>query len=343
MKNHRNHSSNSNSSSVISGRPKLPKPSSASIIDSNNNTHNDLPTLRDLPTVEEPEESVRDLVSRLESNNTLNSRNKPRIIESKCIEKMEETKSEPTITINSQAIEVPPAKPSQQPVDEPSTVTVNNHITVPNQLIIPPLLKDQKAPSKPQPNQSTTDRPKVCRNKNVDLAFAATITKASNKPAKEKENLARKSSLVTSSSIDTLDSLETIPPSNAPKMVTFKDNDDDDDENNNRGGEVEEQENLKPSVIAEQRKVDELTSPKLVNWSSLGKFDERQYFANDKKLIEKRKYDEMEFEEFEVLDSTGGTVGKSKEKEKERERELQQEQLDQEHQSECFDSLNSGK
>nr|XP_029727496.1 protein javelin-like [Aedes albopictus] len=346
MKNHRNHSSNSNSSSVISGRPKLPKPSSASIIDSNNNTHNDLPTLRDLPTVEEPEESVRDLVSRLESNNTLNSRNKPRIIESKCIEKMEEIKAEPTITINSQAIEVPPAKPSQQPVDEPSTVTVNNHITVPNQLIIPPLLKDQKAPSKPQPNQSTTDRPKVCRNKNVDLAFAATITKASNKPAKEKENLARKSSLVTSSSIDTLDSLETIPPSSAPKMVTFKDNDDDDDENNNRGGEVEEQENLKPSVIAEQRKVDELTSPKLVNWSSLGKFDERQYFANDKKLIEKRKYDEMEFEEFEVLDSTGGTGGKGgnqKEKEREKERELQQEQLDQEHQSECFDSLNSGK
>nr|XP_029725639.1 protein javelin-like isoform X2 [Aedes albopictus] len=348
MKNHRNHSSNSNSSSVISGRPKLPKPSSTSIIDSNNNTHNDLPTLRDLPTVEEPEESVRDLVSRLESNNTLNSRNKPRIIESKCIEKMEETKAEPTITINSQAIEVPPVKPSQQPVDEPSTVTVNNHITVPNQLIIPPLLKDQKAPSKPQPNQSTTDRPKVCRNKNVDLAFAATITKASNKPAKEKENLARKSSLVTSSSIDTLDSLETIPPSSAPKMVTFKDDDDENNNStaaNNRGGEVEEQENLKPSVIAEQRKVDELTSPKLVNWSSLGKFDERQYFANDKKLIEKRKYDEMEFEEFEVLDSTGGTVGKGKEKEKEREREReqQQEQLDQEHQSECFDSLNSGK
>lgn len=342
MKNYRNHSSNSNSSSIISGRPKLPKPSSASTIDSNNNNHNDLPTLRDLPTVEEPEESVRDLVSRLESNNTLNARNKPRIIESKCIEKMEETKVEPTITINSQAIEVPTVKVSQPPVEEPSAVTVNNHITVPNQLIIPPLLKDQKAPVKPQNNQSTTDRPKVCRNKNVDLAFAATITKASNKPAKEKENLARKSSLVTCSSVDTLDSLETLPPSNGPKMVTFKD-----DENNNihsNSGEVEEQENLKPSVIAEQRKADELTSPKLVNWSSLGKFDERQYFANDKKLIEKRKYDEMEFEEFEVLDTSAAgksnQLAKEQQQQQQREQQEQQEQLEQ---SECFDSLNSGK
>ncbi|EAT35281.1 AAEL012536-PA [Aedes aegypti] len=340
MKNYRNHSSNSNSSSIISGRPKLPKPSSASTIDSNNNNNNDLPTLRDLPTVEEPEESVRDLVSRLESNNTLNTRNKPRIIESKCIEKMEETKVEPTITINSQVIEVPTVKVSQPPVEEPSAVTINNHITVPNQLIIPPLLKDQKAPVKPQNNQSTTDRPKVCRNKNVDLAFAATITKANNKPAKEKENLARKSSLVTCSSVDTLDSLETLPPSNGPKMVTFKD-----DENNNihsNSGEVEEQENLKPSVIAEQRKADELTSPKLVNWSSLGKFDERQYFANDKKLIEKRKYDEMEFEEFEVLDTSAAGKNNQLAKEQQQQRE-QQEQQEQLEQSECFDSLNSGK
>ncbi|XP_052566246.1 protein javelin [Culex pipiens pallens] len=310
-----------------SGRPKLPKPSSDG--SSNSTIHNELKLNQSElpPSIEEPEESVRDLVSRLESHTPLSVRSKPRIIESKCIEKTDEGKAEPAaITINNQSMEVVTASiPEEPPMEEPpkAGVTVNNHITVPGQLLIPSLLKGQKAP---EPAAVTDHRPpKVCRNKNVDLAFSATITKASNKPAKEKENLARKSSLVSATTADTVDSLEHIPA--APvKTVTFKD-----DENNNRG-EVEQHENLKPSVIAEQRKSDELTSPKLVNWSLLGttKFDERQYFANDKKLIEKRKYDDMEFEEFEVLDPNGVV-------------QQQQQQQQQQKEGECYDSLNSGK
>lgn len=314
-----------------SERPKLPKPTCEGI--SNSTSHNEFKLNQSElpPSVEEPEESVRDLVSRLENHTPLSVRSKPRIIESKCIEKTDEGKSEPTaITINNQSVDVvttsiPEEPPAEESLSKTTNVTVNNHITVPGQLLIPSLLKGQKAP---EPPALTTDHrpPKVCRNKNVDLAFSATITKASNKPAKEKENLARKSSLVTASTaVDTVDSLEHIPVVQAApvKTVTFKD-----DENNNRG-EVEQRENLKPSVIAEQRKSDELTSPKLVNWSSLGtaKFDERQYFANDKKLIEKRKYDDMEFEEFEVLDPNG----------------LVRQEQQQQKEGECYDSLNSGK
>lgn len=332
------------------GRPKHPTPNANGISVSDKNNNN-VPAVKSIPspTVEEPEESVRDLVSRLE-NNTISVRSKPRIIESKCIEKTDESKAEPAITINSLSTEVTTAalknalveQPPTQPDTPSAVVTVNNHSVVPGQLMIPPLLKGQKSTE----HQSTADRPpKVCRNKNVDLAFAATINKAVNKPDKEKQNLARRSSLATNSSVDTVDSLDTAPSSAAStgKTVTFNFQDqpkngagDDDDENNNEKakpnnrGEVEQRENLKPSVIAEQRKSDELTSPKLVNWSSIGKgsFDERQYFANDKKLIEKRKYDEMEFEEFEVLDPNAPVV---------------QQQQQQSTTGECYDSLNGSQ
>ncbi|XP_053687041.1 protein javelin [Sabethes cyaneus] len=329
------------------GRPKHPTPNGNGVpspADKNNNNVHETKSAPS-PTVEEPEETVRDLVSRLE-NNTLSIRSKPRIIESKCIEKTDESKAEPAITINSLTTEVSApvtktvlSEKSSSQTDSSTMVTVNNHSTVPGQLMIPPLLKGQKA----QEPQSAVDRPpKVCRNKNVDLAFAATINKANNKPDKEKQNLARRSSLATNSSVDTVDSLETAPSTGGGKTVTFHfQNDGGDDENNNNNnekskpthkrGEVEQHENLKPSVIAEQRKSDELTSPKLVNWSSIGKgsFDERQYFANDKKLIEKRKYDEMEFEEFEVLDPNAPPVA-----------------VQQQHSvpsAECYDSLNGGQ
>ena len=39
---------------------------------------------------------------------------------------------------------------------------------------------------------------------------------------------------------------------------------------------------------------------KMVNWSTVGKVD-KEYFANDRTLVTGKKYDEMEFEEFEVL------------------------------------------
>ncbi|XP_058054841.1 protein javelin [Anopheles bellator] len=283
--------------------------------------------------IEEPEESVRDMVSRLESSGTLAPRSKPRIIESKCIEKGESPTAD--ITINSQTTLDGVAVDHGDP-GAVTPVTVNNHINhvhhgappPPPPLVIPPLLK---APGKvDQPPAVTAaaaaitsmERPtKVCRNKNVDLAFAATMRQIANLNGTTKSA----ASVRKSSSLVAIGAPEdgTSPPDSAPqsassvtKTVTFNFT------NNSVGpvnGSVEsgapqqqqqqqplpvvdQSENLRPSAIAEQRKADELTSPKLVNWSTIGRFDERQYFANDRKLIEKRKYDDMEFEEFEVLD-----------------------------------------
>uniref|UniRef100_A0A182NKB7 Uncharacterized protein n=1 Tax=Anopheles dirus TaxID=7168 RepID=A0A182NKB7_9DIPT len=308
-------------------------------------------------TIEEPEESVRDMVSRLENGSaTLTTRtvNKPRIIESRCIEKYE---PEPAITINNQTTVETGGVGGRKSPAEP--VTVNNHINVvqqpvatsvpqpppiPGPLVIPPLLKGgapvktadaaasetASAPTAPSIHGATSmERPhKVCRNKNVDLAFAATMRQLAGinggtgtvKPSSAVKKSPSQVSIVgEANSHDQQPS----PPESAPssaasvtKTVTFNfTNGSSTDAHTHEGEEthqqhsngattatVDQSENLRPSAIAEQRKADELTSPKLVNWSSIGRFDERQYFANDRKLIEKRKYDDMEFEEFEVLD-----------------------------------------
>ncbi|EDO63850.1 AGAP006339-PA [Anopheles gambiae str. PEST] len=332
-------------------------------------------------TIEEPEESVRDMVSRLESGNgaTLitgrTTANKPRIIESRCIEKYEP--AEPAITINSQttvdggttitavgSVVSERKSPVPAPPAEPG-VTVNNHINVvqpvasipqpppiPGPLVIPPLLRGGPAKTLPSievaaaavpPSPPTAPAvmsgatsmerpPKVCRNRNVDLAFAATMRQLvglnGNGTVLRPPSAVKKSS--SQVSVHGAESNDQSPPDSAPssaasvtKTVTFNftngasaaateqttnGHEESQQHHHTTNGTqqqqqvVDQSENLRPSAIAEQRKLDELTSPKLVNWSSIGRFDERQYFANDRKLIEKRKYDDMEFEEFEVLD-----------------------------------------
>uniref|UniRef100_A0AAG5DGN5 Uncharacterized protein n=1 Tax=Anopheles atroparvus TaxID=41427 RepID=A0AAG5DGN5_ANOAO len=327
-------------------------------------------------TAEEPEETVRDMVSRLESHATLTTRSKPRIIESKCIEKYE---PEAGITINSQTTPVTELGGSSTPVVgrkspvtmEPPTgepvgpVTVNNHINfvhhssngtsipqpppIPGPLVIPAALmkgtggrppvaepQQQQTPiGTPVSTYSTTSierPPKVCRNKNVDLAFAATIRQIAsmngNGTVRPPSAVRKSASQVSATGEGLQDHREQqSPPETTPhsassvtKTVTFNfttsgggaeaepasiepvENGHKQQQQHTHGATVDQSENLRPSAIAEQRKTDELTSPKLVNWSTVGRFDERQYFANDRKLIEKRKYDDMEFEEFEVLD-----------------------------------------
>ncbi|XP_053677483.1 protein javelin [Anopheles nili] len=304
-------------------------------------------------TIEEPEESVRDMVSRLESGNTtLTARaNKPRIIESRCIEKYEPSiEPMPMITINNQTT-LDGAGGEMAKVAAVEPVTVNNHINVvlhpggtsapqpppiPGPLVIPPLLRGGKDATATVVTPNTTnatsmDRPpKVCRNRNVDLAFAATMRQLTSvnstarqpAPAGVKKPPSQVSVVIEPAGVH--QEQHQTPPESAPtsaasvtKTVTFNFTNGAADNGPTPGSEavdqhqqlstngqavVDQSENLRPSAIAEQRKADELTSPKLVNWSSIGRFDERQYFANDRKLIEKRKYDDMEFEEFEVLD-----------------------------------------
>lgn len=73
---------------------------------------------------------------------------------------------------------------------------------------------------------------------------------------------------------------------------------------------------------------------RMIKWSSLNaKFDEKFYVSNDAKLKQKKIYDEMEFEEFQVYDTTVAQGGAA----------ASQATTGGAVASECYDSLNSNK
>lgn len=209
-----------------------------------------------LPITPEPpsEESVRELVNRLEVG-TSNQASVPRIIESKCIEKINQSIPE-ELTINNQHFET---KSNQNDHEDYIThVTVNNHITL-------------KTPSKH----------KIQRNKNVDLAYQST-TKApvSSKPVKEMENIA-KQNLPSQHNHQTFEE--------AKEMFTTA---------------FDNISKAEDRLKDEQQASANTTNSRLIKWESMNtkKFDEKFFISNDQKLKEQKKYDEMEFEEFEVYD-----------------------------------------
>lgn len=238
-----------------------------------------------------PEESVRSLVNRLETG-TINQTTAPRIIESKCIEKMDR---EP-VTINSQLIEAKNDRVGS--VDLITQVTVNNHISF----------------AKVAGNtQSTTvldnnNKNKVCRNKNVDLAFSSNKSVTKNLQDSEFNDKSSNENLNNNF--------------NDVKEILLQKNEENQNEKFNKNKMFEKSIQVKLTKNTEsnnnkfldaERKVSDVNSPRMVKWESLSKFDDKFYVTNDVKLKDKKKYDEMEFEEFEVLDPH----------------------------SECFDSLNS--
>lgn len=200
------------------------------------------------------EESVRELVNRLEVVTT-NQTNIPRIIESKCIEKVNLPIPD-ELTINNQYFDT--KSNVSDPADSITHVTVNNHITL-----------------------KTPNKNKLQRNKNVDLAYQNGKVMSS-KPVKEMENIVKQN----------LDKSNQSPSAN---HQTFE--------------EAKEMFSTAFDNISkvEDRLKDELvghpTNNRLVKWESINtKFDEKFFIANDLKLKEQKKYDEMEFEEFEVYD-----------------------------------------
>lgn len=240
-----------------------------------------------------PEESVRSLVNRLETGK-INQTTAPRIIESKCIEKMDREKSLEPVTINNQLIEAKNERVGS--VDLITQVTVNNHISF------------AKVAGKTQTAVfDNNNKNKVCRNKNVDLAFS------SNKSVtKNLQNI----------EINDKSSNENLNNFNDVKEILLQKIEENENDKFNKNKMFEKciQVNLTKNTesnnnkfLDAERKASDVNSPRMVKWESLSKFDDKFYVTNDVKLKDKKKYDEMEFEEFEVLDPH----------------------------SECFDSLNS--
>lgn len=234
----------------------------------------------------EHEETVKDMVNRLESKAVV-APSKPRIIESRCIEKVVKDFS-PKVTINQQSFEQAKADPNEN-------VTVNSHISVPS-----------SGSSNPHDDADASNvaKPKVVRNKNVDLALASVTKrnehlKSPKAPSGDTENLAHTESFKEHSpehshirqskwsNISKMDSVEMV--KNQDKI--------------NNCAHIKGRPNNIVDVGAPQKLPPQsgLVDIKMVNWSTVGSALGKEYIANDRSLIQTKVYDEMEFEEFEVM------------------------------------------
>lgn len=222
--------------------------------------------------LDEHEETVKDMVSRLESKAS-SVPSKPRIIESRCIEKASKE-----LTINQQTFEKVKIAPHDY-------VTVNNHANSGSQ----------------HPQEDGEAKPKVVRNKNVDLAMASVTRRneqSKNVKASDMENLAHKESSPTMpepshvrqakwSNICRMESVEMV--KNQDKI--------------NNCAHIKSHPHVEaPPKSAQKSMTGAEEKPiKMVNWSTVGNTLGKEYIANDRSLIQTKIYDEMEFEEFEVM------------------------------------------
>lgn len=234
----------------------------------------------DKKDLNEQEETVKDMVNRLEMKNVAPT--KPRIIESKCIEKATKDLG-PKVTIN-HSFEQVKSHPSEN-------VTVNNHMISMSKTL--------------QPDESDTAslKSKVVRNKNVDSALETVMKRNDNlknlKPSwGDTENLALKESF---RELPELSHIRQSKWGSTCKMESVEMVKNQDKINNCAlikcypKTESATKSAQKSTTGAEEKSI------KMVNWSTVGNTLGKEYIANDSSLVQAKIYDEMEFEEFEVI------------------------------------------
>lgn len=261
----------------------------------------------------EQEDTVRNIIQRIESNQICEKR-VPRIIESKCIEKTSGEHASGTAvkykalpfhsngmrSSNNHFGNIPTKSQSAErlgPMEILSHVSVKNHINSCGSLasIV------ERPP--PMPTNKSNVLP---RNKNVDLALEINKGIVS-KTSKEKANkTTRKETTLPSTTVDSA-KVKNVVPNTAtvrPHMLT-----------KNELQEKLLKENHKAimqdlcKTVArcddEQPTTNGNVNQKsrLAKWETLSSFDEKNYLANDVALKQKPKYDEIEFEEFEVIEA----------------------------------------
>lgn len=270
---------------------------------------------RSKPPTLDAEESVRTMVNRLETG-AINQKEFPRIIESKCIEKIVDPNKiieteqliDTSVSINNQMIDEQQSRLG--PVDILRQVTVNNHINFTPPVVVGDTVKaaTTTTTSMTQRNQKhqnnhlteTLRTNKVPRNRNVDLAFAM------NKTAKEKSDEMKK--VITNEVLLEPDENQQVNKTsfrNAKNLL----NETKDNETQMLIQVCSTKREIGVTVASnttegqEQQQQQSTQSPRqLVKLNTLSQFDEKNYVANDVKLKQKPKYDEIEFEEFQVYD-----------------------------------------
>lgn len=303
----------------------------------------------------EHEETVKDMIYKLETKN-FTAPTKPRIIESRCIEKVHPTSSSASsttqtttttttmkepykVTINNQASSF--IAPSMLSNIDPKNdyeeyVTVNNHISISSktsELNNPTILMmNENGGSNISSNSSscenvskiqsssTTTKPKVVRNKNVDLALLAAVNKkkeieknpkgfnsreienifAQNDNHNEHEN----SNAFIKTSRNDICKMQSV------DMVKHQDKKNS-SSNHTKSHQQQHQNSLTSDAhfVASSEKIVASSSSnkveekpvKMVNWGTVGVFC-KEFVANDNRLVHQQVkiYDDMEFEEFEV-------------------------------------------
>lgn len=287
-----------------------------------NNNHRDYKD--ELAKNLEHEETVRDMIYKLETKNYTTT-TKPRIIESRCIEKsnafkntspslVEKSKvsySSPSLTACSFTA---PHSTSSSNIDQQNEYEEDNHILISSktsEIKNQPTILQHENEHGSVSKEYAVLKPKIARNKNVDLALLAVGNK---KNEKEKNSKGFSSSSDTESIFSQNDSLnehtisntiiKTSRNNNVFKMSSVDMVRHQDKINStpfqHHSSDLKEKflmsENaIFPSTINEEKKI------KMVNWGTVGTIN-KEYIMNDNRLAQlpTKNFEDMEFEEFEV-------------------------------------------
>ncbi|XP_070509426.1 protein javelin [Chironomus tepperi] len=289
----------------------------------------------------EHEETVKDMIYKLEAKNFVTT-TKPRIIESRCIEKVPR---DAKVTINNQTFEKSGAKRSASlsSLLSPSllsqnsnsnidlhneAVTVNNHISILKSTADIPAVAESNNPNDNvdtgSSNKISSVKPKIVRNKNVDLALIAVnkqkenaknpkgfssdtesmllaqndnnneIHEVSNNHHHHKNNGIKSRNLISSTTMQSVEMVKNQDKINSAHYIK-----------NQASASLEistlslQKSTLVESKISPTDEELQQQPVKMVNWGTVGILS-KEFIANDNKLIQIKPYDEMEFEEFEV-------------------------------------------
>ncbi|XP_055315136.1 protein javelin isoform X3 [Sitodiplosis mosellana] len=236
-------------------------------------------------SISNTEDTVRNIIQRIETN-AIQDKRVPRIIESKCIEKAAADASKPKSHAAYRKEDLTGLSKSMDrlgPMEILSQVSVKNHINA----------IGMKAHSSSNISAKPSKEILLPRNKDVDLALHMNIK--ANKEKDKVKSASRKESFNGKNGGDggEIRSGKTTATVRPTSMLTK--------------AELDERQLLKENhkAILEDlckavARSEEEKSKKnnLVKWDSL----EKNYFANDMALKRKPKYDDIEFEEFEVIE-----------------------------------------
>lgn len=233
----------------------------------------------------EHEDTVRNMIQRIESNQMCDKR-VPRIIESKCIEKTLNQESHfkgKSVSLH-ELNSLSKSKSAERlgPMEILSHVSMKNHINSTGSLA------------------SISERPVMSRNKNVDLALEINKSILSKTTKEHANNTTKKETLIEVNGVKNKTTTAGVAAAIVhPTNLTKNEIQDKMIKENHK---AIMQDLCKAVARVDEGQTNKMCKSRLVKWDTLGSFNERNYLASDAVTKQKQKYDDIEFEEFEVIE-----------------------------------------